>query len=73
MRNLRVLATFLVDGFVAGTWKHELAKAKATLVIRPFKPLTRAAREELAIEGDALLRFLKADADSFHVRFEKHA
>ncbi|XXX80714.1 winged helix DNA-binding domain-containing protein [Sorangium sp. So ce134] len=69
--NLRILPTFLVDGFVAGTWGVERKKAAATLVIEPFEPLSRAAREELAEEGEALLRFVEEDAGAFEVRFEK--
>ncbi|WP_437970482.1 winged helix DNA-binding domain-containing protein [Sorangium sp. So ce260] len=69
--NLRILPTFLVDGFVAGTWGVERKKASATLVIEPFEALSRAAREELAEEGEALLRFLEEDAGAFEVRFEK--
>ncbi|WP_437562088.1 winged helix DNA-binding domain-containing protein [Sorangium sp. So ce542] len=69
--NLRILPTFLVDGFVAGTWGIERQKASATLVIEPFEALSRAAREELAAEGEALLRFIEEDAGAFEVRFEK--
>jgi hypothetical protein len=71
MRNLRVLATFLVDGFVAGTWKVERARASATLVIKPFATLPRAAREELTAEATGLLHFLEADANEFDVWIEK--
>ncbi|AUX31235.1 MULTISPECIES: winged helix DNA-binding domain-containing protein [Sorangium] len=69
--NLRILPTFLVDGFVAGTWGIERKKASATLVIEPFEALSRAAREELAEEGEALLRFVEEDAGAFEVRFDK--
>ncbi|WP_437946981.1 winged helix DNA-binding domain-containing protein [Sorangium sp. So ce296] len=69
--NLRILPTFLVDGFVAGTWGIERKKASATLVLEPFEALSRAAREELAEEGEALLRFIEEDAGAFEVRFDK--
>lgn len=69
--NLRILPTFLVDGFVAGTWTIERKKASATLVIAPFEGLSREAREQLAGEGEALLRFVEEDAGVFEVRFEK--
>jgi hypothetical protein len=68
---LRVLPTFLVDGFVAGTWKLDRAKSSAALVIEPFAALSRKACEELAGEGNKLLRFAEADAGSFEVRFAK--
>ncbi|WP_437931320.1 winged helix DNA-binding domain-containing protein [Sorangium sp. So ce291] len=69
--NLRILPTFLVDGFVAGTWTVERKKASAALVLAPFEALSRAAREQLAEEGEALLRFVEEDAGAFEVRFEK--
>ncbi|WP_437587314.1 winged helix DNA-binding domain-containing protein [Sorangium sp. So ce1000] len=69
--NLRILPTFLVDGFVAGTWTVERKKATAALVLDPFDALARAAREQLAEEGESLLRFVEEDASAFEVRFEK--
>ncbi|AUX40088.1 hypothetical protein SOCE26_014850 [Sorangium cellulosum] len=69
--NLRILPTFLVDGFVAGTWTIERKRASATLVVAPFEALSREAREQLAGEGEALLRFVEEDAAAFEVRFEK--
>jgi hypothetical protein len=55
------ISTFLVDGFVAGTWKVERERDRASLVIRPLVPLTRADERALLDEGDALLAFLAAD------------
>ncbi|HXO21799.1 MAG TPA: winged helix DNA-binding domain-containing protein [Thermoanaerobaculia bacterium] len=69
--GLRVLPTFLVDGFAAGTWKVERKKAAAALLLQPFAALPKAAREELAAEGEALLRFVESDAASFEVRFAR--
>jgi len=66
--NLRVMATFLVDGFVAGTWRIERARASAALLIEPFEALSRKARAELAEEGKGLLRFAEGDARAFEVR-----
>ncbi len=71
--NLRILPTFLVDGFVAGTWAIARKRGSATLVIEPFEALSREAREQLAEEGEALLRFVEDDAGAFEVRFEKAA
>jgi hypothetical protein len=39
----------------------------ATLRLAPFQALPRRAVSELAEEGEALLRFAEADADTFHV------
>jgi hypothetical protein len=69
--NLRILPTFLVEGFVAGTWKVERKKASATLLLEPFEALSKRAREELAEEGDGLIRFVEGDARTFEVRFAK--
>ena len=67
--NLRVVATFLVDGFVAGAWRIERARTAAALELEPFEPLSRTARAELTAEGTGLLRFAEPDARSFEVRF----
>ena len=67
-KNLQVLATFLVDGFVAGTWKIERAKREARLVLAPFEALSSAERDALEIEGEALLRFVEPDATTFDVQ-----
>ena len=68
-KNLQVLPTFLVDGFVAGSWKIERARSTAALAIAPFEPLSRKAKAELTAEGTALLRFAESDAKSAEVRF----
>lgn len=66
-KNLRVNPTFLVDGFVAGVWKHERKGKAATLRLEPFGRLTKKVRAELEREGEALLRFLEPDASAFAV------
>jgi hypothetical protein len=71
LAGLRVAATILVDGFVAGAWKIEKAKGAATLVITPFVPLTHATCDALAEEGERLVRFVEADAKVFAVRFHE--
>jgi hypothetical protein len=45
--------TFLVDGQVAGTWRHENNRVK----VEPFAPLPRAARRELDDEAARLAAF----------------
>ncbi|WP_426751500.1 winged helix DNA-binding domain-containing protein [Myxococcus sp. Y35] len=67
-KNLRVPATFLVDGFVAGTWTVERKRALAALVVEPFAPLKKKDRDALAKEGEALLRFVEPEARTFEVR-----
>lgn len=61
-KNLRVRAVFLWDGFAHGTWDVEYKRKVATLRLRPFEPLPRAAVDELAAEGESLLRFIEPDA-----------
>jgi hypothetical protein len=66
--NLRVLATYLVDGFVAGAWRIERSRSAAALLLEPFEPLPRGVRAELTEEGQDLLRFVEPDARTFEVR-----
>ena len=68
-KNLLVRATFLVDGFVAGTWTVERKKKVATLVIDPFGPVARKIKTALEEEGDALLRFVEEDAGERTMRW----
>ena len=67
----RVRATFLLDGFVAGTWKVEKTKGAATLVVEPFGPLADGERDALAGEGERLLRFAAGPegAEAYGVRY----
>lgn len=56
------ISTFLVDGFVAGTWQVERERDRASLVIRPLIQLRKADERALLDEGEALLAFLAAEA-----------
>jgi hypothetical protein len=69
----RVRATFLIDGFVHGTWKVERDKGAATLLVEPFGRLAKTDREALATEGERLLGFLRDDAGSGSVRIARPA
>jgi hypothetical protein len=53
-QNGDVAQTFLVDGFVAGTWSSQGGR----VVVRPFHKLTRAQQREVAEEGALLEAFL---------------
>jgi hypothetical protein len=68
--NGQVLPTFLVDGFVAGTWKVSRVRKRTTLAVSPFTPLSSTAKSELAAEGEGLARFLQPEADQFDLCFE---
>jgi DNA glycosylase AlkZ-like len=67
-KNLCARATFLRDGFAAGTWNVERKRDGATLRMTPFEPLSEAAAAELTQEAEALLRFIQEDAGSFLVK-----
>ena len=70
-RNGMVPATFLIAGFVRGTWKTARTRQKATLVIEPFEPLARKDRDALAEEGERLIRFTSENAGAFEVRLDE--
>jgi hypothetical protein len=60
--------TFTVDGAVAGKWRVERSRKKATLVLEPFERLSTAARRELRDEGEGLVRLTEPDAEAHAVR-----
>jgi hypothetical protein len=53
-KNPQSVGTFLVDGAVAGAWRHEPGKVR----LEPFAPLPRPARREVDQESDRLAAFL---------------
>jgi hypothetical protein len=68
--NGMVPGTLLVDGRVAGIWKVEREKrTRVTLRVYAFTPLSAAAKQGAAIEGEALLRFMCDDVERRAVRF----
>ena len=66
----RVRATILVDGTVRGAWKLEKKRREAVVRVEAFGRLTRAARNELTQEGEALARLLAPEAESLGVAFD---
>jgi hypothetical protein len=68
-KNGMVPATFLVDGFVSGTWKEVREHGEVTLRISPFEHLPKQDREALAEEGERLLNFVTDGAGDFAIRF----
>jgi len=72
-KNLRVKATFLVDGVVAGTWTVAVKRKVATLELAPFAKLPRRAVTALEREGEALLRFAEPDARERDVKLAEPA
>ncbi len=70
-RNLRVRATFLWDGEVAGTWSVERVRRAAVLRIAPFARLPRGATAALRDEAEALVRFIDDEAADHEVSVER--
>jgi hypothetical protein len=60
--------SFLVDGFVRGTWGISRDKGNATLLVEPFQPIRAAHRAALLEEGRGLLAFAAAEASTHDVR-----
>jgi Winged helix DNA-binding domain len=68
-KNPASLATFLVDGAVAGAWRIERSGDRATLVLMPFRRLDRPSRSDLEAEGLRLARAAEPDAVSYRSRW----
>jgi hypothetical protein len=67
--GLRVAATILIDGLVAGTWTVEKKKGVATVTITPFNTLTPQNRAALNEEAERLICFIETDAKSYEIKF----
>jgi Winged helix DNA-binding domain len=62
------LSTFTLDGFVAGIWRVDRARAAASLVVTPIRPMSTLETSALTDEGQGLLGFLAADSTVREVR-----
>jgi hypothetical protein len=67
----RVRATFLIDGFVGGTWKIEQNQKTVRLTIERFSSLPHRVRTELIEEGEQLLRWFADGTETFEIRFNE--
>jgi hypothetical protein len=65
---LRIAATLLVDGFVAGTWTLETKKKASAVIVKLFATVPERTRKAVAAEGEQLARFVDPDAKSFECR-----
>jgi hypothetical protein len=63
-KNLRVRATFLVDGVVAGVWTIAVKRRVATLRLEPFGRVVKRAQKELLAEAERLVRLAEPEAKS---------
>ena len=66
-KNADVLPTFLIDGFVAGTWELERSDGTAAITLRPFTKLVPADGDTLGAEAHRLLALMGEERSS--VRF----
>lgn len=57
-KNLQVLPTFLVDGFVAGKWDYAPRKGVGALKLTQFIKLNGRLKAEVEAEGERLVSFL---------------
>jgi len=67
-KNGDVLATFLVDGVVAGAWSAPL-RGEAVMTLQPLARIPAGARRAVEREGEALLAWLRPDAGARDVRW----
>ena len=56
-KNATTLATFTVDGSIAGSWKADRVRGAWRVSAEPFAPLPKTVRREVDDERDALERF----------------
>ncbi len=55
--NGTMLATYTVDGLIAGWWRAEKVKGRVLVVSEPFEPLPLRARREVDAEAERLAAF----------------
>jgi hypothetical protein len=60
---------YLVDGFVAGSWRLARSGRSAVLELRPFETPSAGVRRQLAAEGERLLAFAARDSEARSVSF----
>ena len=69
-KNADILATFLVDGSIAGTWTSETVKGEGVLRMSPLVKVSKRDRTALEDEGERLVRFVEHDAARHEVVWE---
>jgi hypothetical protein len=68
-KNLQILPSFLIDGYVAGIWSVDVKKKLATLTLEPFHKLGKADVKALTAEAERMLRLQAPDSASHAVEF----
>ncbi|HEU5475151.1 MAG TPA: winged helix DNA-binding domain-containing protein [Actinophytocola sp.] len=69
-KNDAPMPAFLVDGFVRGIWRLKADRRTATIVIRPFTPLTKRHAAAVVAEAERLLAFAAPHLDVRSVQVE---
>ncbi|GAA2783803.1 winged helix DNA-binding domain-containing protein [Saccharopolyspora taberi] len=69
VKNGQLPGTFLVDGFLRGTWEITREGDTAVLAVVPFQRMARRDVAAVAEEGRALLAFAEESATEHDVRF----
>jgi hypothetical protein len=66
-KNLQILPSFLIGGYVAGIWSVEVKKKLATVTLEPFHKLGKADARALTAEAERVLRLQAPDSASYAV------
>ncbi|MBW8803553.1 MAG: AlkZ family DNA glycosylase [Catenulisporales bacterium] len=66
-KNLQILPSFLIGGYVAGVWSADVKKKAATLTLEPFHKLAKAEAKALTAEAERVLRLQAPDSASYVV------
>ncbi|MEY9858364.1 hypothetical protein ABH935_003979 [Catenulispora sp. GAS73] len=66
-KNLQILPSFLIGGYVAGIWSVEAKKKLATLTLEPFHKLKKADVAALSAEAERVLRLQAPGSASYAV------
>jgi hypothetical protein len=69
-KNADVLPTFLIDGFVAGTWELTRGDGSVSVRLRPFAKLPRGSRAKLVAETERVIGILAPDTNARSVSVE---
>ncbi|GAA2028643.1 winged helix DNA-binding domain-containing protein [Catenulispora yoronensis] len=72
-KNLQILPSFVVGGYVAGIWSVEVKKKLATVTLEPFHKLGKADSKALVAEAERMVRLMAPDAGEHAVGFGDRA
>jgi hypothetical protein len=66
--NLRIRPSFLIDGYVAGTWSLQVRRGEAILTLQALRPIASAARAALIEEAERTVAVLAPEVRAHSVR-----